>query len=144
MDETAKFSQNLKLNPVYTFTSDKSLTKRALKIIVGSLDYTIAEAGDIGLVPEAFELMQNYPNPFNPETKIRYNLPAAGFVKVEIFDLLGRTVATLVDNNNHQAGYHIVTWNGKNRDGRQVASGVYVYRLTTSKETLVRKMLLMK
>lgn len=144
VDEAAEFSQNLKTNPVYNFTSSKSLTKRSLKIIVGSLDYTIAEAGDIGLVPEAFELMQNYPNPFNPETKIRYNLPAAGSVKVEIFDLLGRTVATLVDNSNHRAGYHIATWNGKNGDGRQVASGVYVYRLTTANQTLVRKMLLMK
>ncbi len=75
------------------------------------------------------ELMQNSPNPFNPTTAIKFFLPNSSDVTIKIYDMLGREVTTLV-NNQTEAGYHIVYWNGRDSYGRDAASGVYLYRLT--------------
>jgi hypothetical protein len=89
--------------------------------------------------PRAFRLAQNYPNPFNPETTIEYSIPNKGQVTLKIFDIRGREVATLVDNNE-LAGLHKVTFDASN-----YASGVYFYQLKTNdKSTLVKKMMLLK
>jgi hypothetical protein len=82
-------------------------------------------ANDGSAIPTQFELMQNYPNPFNPTTTIKYQIPGTGtqyIVSLQIFDLLGREVATLV-NENRSAGYYQVEWHAN------VASGMYLYRL---------------
>ena len=75
------------------------------------------------------ELMDNYPNPFNPTTAIKFFIPNSSDVTIKIYDILGREVTTLV-NNQTEAGYHIVYWNGRDSYGRDAASGVYLYRLT--------------
>jgi hypothetical protein len=96
-----------------------------------------------------YELAPNYPNPFNPSTKISFALPEAGAVKLQIYDLLGNLVNTLV-NDHKTAGRHEVVWNGRNRSGATVASGIYLYRLTVQPENgavpmvLTKKMTLMK
>jgi hypothetical protein len=74
-------------------------------------------------LPTAYDLSQNYPNPFNPTTTIRYALPEASRVTLEVFDMVGRRVATLADGPQ-TAGYHTATF-----DGRALASGAYIYRL---------------
>lgn len=89
-------------------------------------------------VPAALALEQNYPNPFNPSTKIRYSLPASMKVSLEVFDLLGRRVATLV-NGEMPAGAHEARF-----DARRLASGAYVYRLTAGKQILTKRMYLVK
>jgi hypothetical protein len=144
IDEALKLAQNLRANPEYLFKSGKNGSEKMLKLIVGSAEFASSAAGDIALVPAEFELLQNYPNPFNPETSIRYNLPAASNVKIEIYDLLGRRVRTLVNVNNQVAGYHQALWNGRDDGGVPVASGVYIYRITTNAQSLARKMILMK
>jgi hypothetical protein len=78
--------------------------------------------------PLTFALAQNYPNPFNPETRIVYSLPLTGKVSLKIFNLLGQEVITLV-NASMAPGKYVETWQGRNRAGNPVASGVYVYRL---------------
>lgn len=88
--------------------------------------------------PIAFEVFQNYPNPFNPSTVISYQLPANSLVKVQVFDLAGREVATLV-NDAQTAGAHQVTF-----DASGLASGVYLYRVHTNFGSHVSKMLLLK
>jgi hypothetical protein len=93
--------------------------------------------------PSYVTLLQNHPNPFNPATVIRYALPVAGDVKLEIFDVLGRRVAVLVDEYESE-GYKSVEWSGKNEAGEAVASGVYVYRLKVGDFAQSRKMLLLK
>lgn len=80
-------------------------------------------------MPTAFEFKQNYPNPFNPVTQIQYQLAQAGEVRLEIFNLLGRKVMTLV-NENQSAGVYSLSWNGKDLAGNEVASGIFICRLS--------------
>ena len=88
-------------------------------------------------------LAQNYPNPFNPSTEIRFELPREQRVQLRIYNVEGKLVRTLVDEQV-AAGRHIVAWRGKNEQGGQVASGLYFYRLSTTGSELTRKMLLLK
>ena len=88
--------------------------------------------------PTAFSLSQNYPNPFNPQTAIRYQVSGVTDVKLVVYDLLGREVATLV-NEKKTVGSHEVSF-----DGAGLASGVYFYRLTAGTFVQSRKMLMLK
>jgi hypothetical protein len=95
--------------------------------------------GSVGQeLPTMFDLSQNYPNPFNPATMIRYQLPVATRVVLKVFDVLGRLVRTLVDEER-EAGTYSVGFNGGD-----LASGVYMYRMETTKGMLQRKLLLVK
>ncbi|MCB5268856.1 MAG: C25 family cysteine peptidase [Candidatus Cloacimonadaceae bacterium] len=94
-------------------------------------------------VVQALVLSPNYPNPFNPETNISFNLPISSPARLEIFNLKGQRVRKLVDSEL-PAGTSIVTWNGKDDNGREVSSGVYFYRLSTDDKVISRKMMLMK
>lgn len=89
-------------------------------------------------IPNAFQLSQNYPNPFNPTTVIEYNIPVEGFYTLEVFNILGEKVSTLI-NGVVSRGTYKVTFNGKD-----FSSGVYFYKLTGSNVNLIRKMLLIK
>jgi hypothetical protein len=93
--------------------------------------------------PSDFGLSQNYPNPFNPTTKIEFTLPKSGFVTLQIYDVLGRKVKTLV-SEHLSSGYKSVIWDGKNDDGKDVASGVYFYQLRVGDFSEPRKMVLLK
>jgi len=95
------------------------------------------------LVPAEFRVHQNYPNPFNPNTTIKYDLPEAGPVTLEIYNLLGQRVRTLV-SDHREAGYHQAPWDGTNDAGTKVGSGMFFYRLVAGDYTAVRKMLLLK
>ncbi len=88
--------------------------------------------------PTAYTLEQNYPNPFNPTTAIRYQLSVAGWVRLAVFDLLGREAAVLV-NEQHPAGNYTATWNASG-----MASGVYYYRITTGSFVDSKRMVLVK
>ena len=89
-------------------------------------------------IPSAYTLYQNYPNPFNPTTNIKFALPHSGHVKLTIYDALGREVETLV-NNELAAGTHTLVWTAKN-----MASGIYLYRIEANNYVKVNKMLLVK
>ncbi|MFA6307929.1 MAG: PKD domain-containing protein [Patescibacteria group bacterium] len=89
------------------------------------------------------ELAENYPNPFNPSTTISYSLPTSQHVSLVVYNILGQTVTTLVDGMK-EAGEHSVIWDGRNDHGSPVSSGMYFYRLTTTENSIVRKMILLK
>jgi len=110
--------------------------KSLFDVYIGSEQY-LQEVKEC-LLPGEFTLMQNYPNPFNPTTVIRYGLKEAGMVKLEVFDILGRRVQTLV-NKNMQPGWYIVDFNAVN-----LSSGVYLYRLQSGNQVKVHKMVLVK
>jgi hypothetical protein len=94
-------------------------------------------------IPDQFSLSQNYPNPFNPQTNIEYALSKDTDVKLTIYNVLGERVKVLVDE--HQtAGYQRVSWDGRDQEGEEVASGVYFYRLETREFSKVKKMSLIK
>ena len=92
-------------------------------------------------LPTDFALGQNYPNPFNPSTIIPYQLPTAGHVRLEVFNVLGQRLATLVDAER-SAGAHTAQWDGTDAVGRAVGAGVYIYRLSSGGMTESRRMVL--
>jgi hypothetical protein len=93
--------------------------------------------------PTAFRLNGNHPNPFNPMTKISFSLPASHPVKLSVYTLDGRRIATLIDEPRGP-GEHEVTWNGRDDNGRAMASGSYLYRIQAGPYSQVKKMTLMK
>lgn len=95
-------------------------------------------------VPLIYKLLQNYPNPFNPTTTILFEIPNTEKVKLDIFDILGRKIASLINNEVRQKGRYQVIWNGKNSFGEAVASGVYFYRLQSGNFVNVKKMIMLK
>jgi hypothetical protein len=79
-------------------------------------------------LPREFGLSQNFPNPFNPATVIEYALPRASEVKIEIYNILGQKVRNLLDEGQ-EPGYKTIRWDGKDRNGTDVSSGIYFYRI---------------
>jgi len=102
----------------------------------------LTQASDITPVL-ATKLNRNYPNPFNPTTRIEYSVKETAPVSLEIFNVKGQKVRTLV-NEVMTAGNHSVVWNGKDEAGKDAGSGVYFYRMTTPRYTATQKMILMK
>ena len=98
---------------------------------------------DADLPPAVYALMQNYPNPFNPVTRIRFDLPVKGHVKLRIYNVAGQLVKTLTDEQ-WKAGAHTIDWNGTNNTGSRAASGVYFYRLDASEFCSTKKMVLLR
>jgi hypothetical protein len=88
-------------------------------------------------------LYQNYPNPFNPVTKIGFSIPQKTLVRITIYDAAGRRVRLLADSS-YPAGPHSIQWDGRNDQGRRVASGVYFYNLDADRTRLSRKMILLR
>jgi hypothetical protein len=106
------------------------------------ISQTAVEGEEIDL-PTEFGLSQNYPNPFNPATEINFALPENAHVKIEIFNVLGQKVQTLIDADM-DAGYKSIVWNGTDRGGKSVSSGVYLYRMQAGEKTFTKKMLMLK
>ena len=94
-------------------------------------------------LPDSYRLAQNYPNPFNPATIIEYSLPTRAFVTIEIFNVIGQRVRTLLDEPK-SPGTYLVEWNGKDDMGSSLSTGVYFYRFKTGEVALTKKMLLLK
>ncbi|PJA26445.1 MAG: hypothetical protein CO189_10940 [candidate division Zixibacteria bacterium CG_4_9_14_3_um_filter_46_8] len=91
-----------------------------------------------GIIPSQFGLADAHPNPFNAQTNITFGMPTAGNVNLDIFNLMGQKVATLV-NGNMEAGQHTVTW-----DAANFSSGIYFYKLTAGENTVTKRMALLK
>jgi len=131
-------------------------TVEASDYLANTLNYEEVDCSELGLVyapeseneenfslPENFELFQNYPNPFNPRTTISYELKEEFFVKLEIYDILGRKVKTLV-SEKQSPGFKTFIWDGKNDVQRTLSSGVYLYRLEAGAQKETKKMILLK
>lgn len=110
--------------------------------VFDQVSVSLTGAGGTGL-PTSYSLDQNYPNPFNPSTGINFALPVASRVRLDIYNVLGQRVTTLVDEHL-PAGNHTVTWEGTNADGALVSSGVYFYRITAEDFAAAKKMMLLK
>ncbi len=95
------------------------------------------------IIPDEFIVHQNFPNPFNPETEIRFALTKASHVVINIYNTLGQQIETLVDTQ-YAAGFHSVRWDGRDRNGRPVSSGVYLYQIQAGAFSQVKKMSLIR
>ncbi|KAF0153622.1 MAG: subtilisin-like serine protease [Ignavibacteria bacterium] len=138
----------------YTTTSGTNVREPAdknYKFYYGNMIITsISEPLEARIIPNEFELYQNYPNPFNPTTAIMYNLPVASCVTLKVYDVLGREVATLV-NEYKQAGIHHSTFSvlpastAARQGGRSsLVSGVYFYRIQAGSYNETKKMIILK
>ena len=94
-------------------------------------------------IPDQFALHQNYPNPFNPITTINYDIPENGNVSLIIYDILGRQVIQII-NEFQEASYKSIQWNGRNKSGQLVGTGMYFYAIEAGKYSAIRKMVLLK
>ena len=134
--------------PIEQFTGNLTRDDLAQFLITSNVDvafvaniYLYKDVGvsnELSESPMKFELNQNYPNPFNPTTNISYTLPESGDVTLEVFNAVGQKVAILV-NSTQNAGYHTVSFDASN-----LASGVYLYRLSSGNQVKINKMLLLK
>jgi hypothetical protein len=114
----------------------------------GRISTEVADESMHAPIPETFVLKQNYPNPFNPYTTIQYTIRNAHSLPVQrtelkIFNVLGREIRTLVDEEQ-RSGTYTIEWDGTNNDGQRVSSGVYFYRLKRGEVAQSMKMLLLK
>jgi hypothetical protein len=138
-------SGNSNSQKTYYF-NDNNLSPDSYNYRLKQLDYngnfeffTLNSLVIIG-TPSKFDLKQNYPNPFNPTTNILYSIPVDAFVKIKIYDISGREIASLV-NTLQKAGSYLVNFNA---DNYNLASGIYFYKLTAGNYTNVKKLILMK
>lgn len=121
--------------------SDNSITNLQVILSWNLVDSIISDDND--QLVKIFRLSQNFPNPFNLETTIKYYLPRTCHVNIQIFNILGQRVRTLV-NNFQKSGYREARWNGKDDANNPVSTGIYFYRIKAEKFTATRKMLLLK
>jgi len=131
---------DLRTSPVAQVTPTSEQAEFAL--LVGTSSYIDQKQSE--LVPQKLQLRQNYPNPFRGQTTVEYTLPEQTEVKVEVYDILGRQIRTLLDGKTQRAGVHTLQWNAQNDMGRSVASGVYLTRLQAGDQTRTIKMVVIK
>jgi hypothetical protein len=161
MSIECKYDENVLKVLVYNFEKDGKIPAGAKNI----LNISITGAGTISLLevhlsdyygnlldakinaqstlPNTFSLCQNFPNPFNATTTITYELPYASHVKIEVFNILGQSAITLVDDRE-SPGRHRISWSGTDKAGALVPSGVYIYRMTVAGCMTEKKMVLLK
>jgi hypothetical protein len=121
----------------WVFTNlDSSQTNNTIIVSLKRTSVGIQQISE--LIPDKFALYHNYPNPFNPTTNIKFDVPELSNVRISIYDISGKEVATLV-NNQMNPGSYTADWNATN-----FASGIYFYRMTTDKFIETRKMMLIK
>ena len=136
--------QSVATNNLIIYVFDSTST-----ILLGQSKAIVAKAGVTGVeenngLPTAYSLLQNYPNPFNPSTTIQFGLPVSSPVTMEIYNVLGVKVRTLIHGEVMNAAMHQVVWNGKDNAGVPVASGVYLYRINAGTFQVSKKMMMLK
>ncbi|MBT7616410.1 MAG: T9SS type A sorting domain-containing protein, partial [Calditrichaeota bacterium] len=147
-DETTEALDGLKENDIIELRLRSIETNSEFLIDVstiqtGSMAYQTDQFTVINVelkpaLPDNYFLSGAYPNPFNNLTRLTYGMPESGFVKVDVFDISGRLVETLV-NENLQAGYHNITWNAGG-----ISTGIYLVKMNTDKFSSVKKLMLVK
>ena len=116
--------------------------KNRFKVIVGTEQAIAAVKSNYVQLPLTYYLEQNYPNPFNPTTTIKFGLPEASFVTINLYNILGQKINNLLENVQMDAGVHSIQWNGKNETSALVSSGIYFLQLKTEASNHYIKMIL--
>jgi len=111
---------------------------------MADLGITVGINDDVKVNPYEYALHDNFPNPFNPETQIRFSLGNRENVKLVIYDIMGRQVRTLANGDSFNSGFHVLNWDGRDKIGEKVATGMYIYRIKAGDFIEDKKMLLVK
>ena len=149
-DPVSRIVYNMRDEASIRITSQGSENPYYLELLVGSSEQIEDQLDAIGVVPSTFELAQNIPNPFNPVTNIRVSLVEEANVTLKVYNLLGEEMNTLVLNRSLDKGNHRFIWAGKDDNGNQLPSGVYLYRMEVNSQNGMplyqdtKKMVLMK
>jgi hypothetical protein len=141
LDGSATLTTGIRLGHTYTISAVGAGTMISYSQFVPSIITSVNDQGNS--LPIQYALFQNYPNPFNPSTTISFDLPIATDVTLTLYNVLGQIVDVLVDRKL-PAGHHAISWEGSDSHGRQIASGVYYYRLTTKEFSETRKLVLVR
>ena len=136
IDGSTDESINFKPRTEYEFYFD--IKKKETERFYVTVNRNASTSTEEENTPTVFRLKKNYPNPFNPVTIIEYELPKYSEVKIEVFDILGRTVATLIDERK-SAGFHSVLFNASH-----LSSGTYFYRINAGDFVQIKSMMLIK
>ena len=137
---------------IYSYTDNTVLSAETYDYRLADVDYdgnkvyhsmTVMGVSPNDVVPETFTLYPAYPNPFNPTTNIRYDLPENALVNITIYDIMGRSIRSLV-NSKQTAGYRSIQWNATNDAGSPVSAGLYLYTIQAGEFRQTRKMVLLK
>jgi hypothetical protein len=137
---------------IYSYTDNTVLSAETYDYRLADVDYdgnkvyhsmTVMGVSPNDVVPETFTLYPAYPNPFNPTTNIRYDLPENALVSITIYDIMGRSIRSLV-NSKQTAGYRSIQWNATNDAGSPVSAGLYLYTIQAGEFRQTKKMVLLK
>lgn len=123
----------------YDFTGNQGVFSEEVPFMLTGVD---DEA--VASLPKEYALHQNYPNPFNPTTTIEFALPKDTQFSIKIYNMLGQEIRTLINQETYRAGVHRVMWDGKDNDGRQMASGTYLYTFESVSFRNTKKLTLLK
>ncbi len=121
-----------------------TFNRRIIRVIESDIATGVKVRDLVTITPDDYELYQNYPNPFNPTTTIEFYLPIDKRVSLIIYDVSGREVVRLIDEQELPKGKHKVVWDGRDKNGKAVASGTYLYTLKFGNFEKTKKMLLLK
>ena len=143
------FGQVLPGNSNYNFNGilddigiyDYALSREEVQNLLGTPTSVLENSNN--MLPQSNYLFQNYPNPFNGRATIRFNLIKREFVKLEIYDILGKKIKNLI-NEELNGGIHSVSWDASNDNGEEVSSGIYFYRLILPGYFSSKKMILLR
>jgi hypothetical protein len=118
--------------------------ERRFRLLVGTKEFIKTNSAGIAVYPSEYELRQNFPNPFNPNTTIIFALPKKAQVSLEVFNILGQKVRTLLNKEERKEGYHVMEWDSRNDHGVRVASGMYIFRFMADGHVKLKKAMLIK
>jgi len=148
-----QFNPDVVLSPpnIYTAWMDNQIPGSGFDIFANTIRYRQTEVEEEEITrPFTFDLSQNYPNPFNPSTTIPFTVYSSQFIvhgpihtTLTIYNILGEKVRTLIDDNRVPGNYQII-WDGKDEEGKEVASGVYFYRLEVGENSVSKRMVLLR
>ncbi len=144
VDHALLQAQDLKSINHYSFFNHSDQQLHQFSLVAGTSLFVQNSTSEFKSVVSDYELYNNFPNPFNLSTTIGFSLPQPEKITLKIFNLLGEEVATLLNQQPLEAGFHKAYWDGRNKWGKVVASGIYLYRMDAGTFSRTRKMLLVK
>ena len=144
IDEKFRITQDIRENNMYVFPTANGKCKKQLKLAIGKSDFFEYNNLLINMIPSDYELKQNFPNPFNMTTAILYSLPKNGSVTLTIYNVMGEEITVLLSKEQKNEGAHMQIWDGLDKYGAEVTSGIYFCQMTAGSFCDTKKMLLNK